>query len=256
MWEVQLHQGGAREMRVCLRDPTGADERVAADGSAAAATRLLDRLATRVSGAAGLLASSVLSISEHDRLLTAIYVRLYSEKAVCHASCATCSEPFEFAVPLDRVLEEQEALAAQWGAPDSDGWWTAGERIRFRAPTAAEAAATEPAALRALCLSGADPGGFDLEAALEAAAPSLSIDLDIDCPHCTARQHARFDIARHLARSLQRELPFLVREAHLIASAYGWTHAEIMALSRNDRRAYASLIASERSARPARRRAS
>ena len=233
-------------MRVLLRDPTGEDELVAAEGNAAASSRLLDRLITRVNDAGGLVDTSTLSVSEHDRLLTAIFTRLYGDKADCHAACGSCGEAFEFELPLDRILTEQAEEAARWGEPDAEGWWTAEQGVRFRAPTASEALVTDVDSLRALCLEGEPPDSFDLEAALAGAAPTLSLDVAVTCPHCDTAQNARFDIARHLARSLQRELPFLLREAHLIASTYGWSHGEIMALSRNDRRAFAGLIAGER----------
>jgi hypothetical protein len=246
-------------MRVLLRDPTGEDELVAAEGDAAAASRLLDRLIDRVNDAGGSVDSASLSVSEHDRLLAAIFRRLYGDKAVCHATCADCRESFEFELPLDRILAEQEAEAERWGAPDAEGWWTTEEGVRFRAPTAGEVLVADVKTLRALCLDEASEGAplaaFDLEAALAAAAPTLSIDVAVTCPHCETSQNARFDIARHLARSLQRELPFLVREVHLIASTYGWAHDEIMALTRVDRRAFAGLIAGERSAASAQRAA-
>ena len=81
---------------------------------------------------------------------------------------------------------------------------------------------------------------------LERAAPVMSFDLDAPCPHCNAAELVRFDLARYLAVRLAAERPFLLRETHLIASRYGWSHGEIMALSRTDRRAYAGLIEAER----------
>lgn len=233
-------------MRVILREPTGEDELVAAEGDAVSASRLLDRLITRVNDATGLVDTTTLSVSEHDRLLAAVYARLYGQKAACQAACANCAESFEFELPLDRLIAEQAAEAARWGEPDGEGWWTTEEGVRFRAPTASEALVADAESLRTLCLEGRPPDGFDLETALAAAAPTLSLDIAVTCPHCATVQNARFDIARHLVRSLQRELPFLLREAHLIASTYGWTYGEIMALTRNDRRAFANLIAGER----------
>ena len=81
---------------------------------------------------------------------------------------------------------------------------------------------------------------------LEKAAPVLSLDLNAPCPHCGKDQTARFDLARYFARRLAAERTFLIREAHLIASGYGWSHGEIMSLTRSDRRAFAGLIETER----------
>jgi hypothetical protein len=76
----------------------------------------------------------------------------------------------------------------------------------------------------------------------------MAFDVAAPCPRCRADNETRFGLAAFLAARLAAERPFLVRETHLIASRYGWGHAEIMALSRVDRRAYATLVEGERSA--------
>lgn len=243
-------------MRVLLRDLTGTDEVVGADGDAAAASRLIERLVARINDTAGHVDTASLSVFEHDRLLTAIFTRLYGAKADCHATCTACAEAFEFQLPLDRILAEQDAEARRWGEPDAEGWWIADGGVAFRAPTANEAMVTDFDSLRVLCLKGDASGSFDLDAALASASPTMSVDVAVTCPQCEAKQTARFDVARHLAKSLQRELPFLQREVHLIAATYGWGHAEIMGLTRQTRHVFAGLIASGRTAQSAPRKAS
>jgi hypothetical protein len=81
---------------------------------------------------------------------------------------------------------------------------------------------------------------------LERAAPVLALDFNVDCPHCQREQKARFDLTRYFLRRLGGERSFLLREAHLIAAHYGWSHQEIMRLTRDERRAYAGLIETER----------
>jgi hypothetical protein len=88
-----------------------------------------------------------------------------------------------------------------------------------------------------------------LLAAMEEAGPVLDVDVDAACPDCGGSQSVRFDLQSHLLRSLAHEKRFLVREVHLIATAYGWGHGEILGLTRQERRAFTSLIMAERVAR-------
>lgn len=76
----------------------------------------------------------------------------------------------------------------------------------------------------------------------------MSLDIATACPECGRAQDVWFDLAAFLIRTLAGERPFLLRETHLLAARYGWSHGEIMALPRDDRRAFAALIESERSA--------
>ena len=254
MWEVRLHENWASDRPIRLRELTGEDEILVADGQPSAASRLLDRLLIATPGVDGSLVAPTLSITDHDRLLAAIFMRLYGDRAECHATCARCDQTFELELPLRSVIAEQDAQAADWGEPDEAGWWTTDQGVRFRAPSSEEARQADGPTLRQRCLDGDTPIDFDLEEALATAAPILSIDLRVTCALCGAAQIARFDIATHLAKMLGREHPFLLREIHLLASGYGWSLGEILSLRRQDRRALAGLLASERDASAARRR--
>jgi hypothetical protein len=114
-----------------------------------------------------------------------------------------------------------------------------------RAPTQTDLAG-DPATLAARLTLEGEASADEVGAFLETASPVLTIDMDASCPDCGSAAQVRFDLSNYLTRRLAAEHPFLVRETHLIASRYGWSHAEIMALTRNDRRAYAGLIEAER----------
>lgn len=230
-------------VRAVLRPITGSDEAVLAPHRAGEPTRLLASLARSEDGSA--LDLLTLPVTVHDRLLADVYRAEVGEKADCRAACSVCREPFEFQLVLADLIEGQDRDAAACGPADADGRWLVGA-TRVRPPTLADAAG----GLAAVC----DPPGDD-EAALTAVAafleqvsPLLALDLDATCPHCGAAQRLGFDLPRFLVHVLANDRPFLIRETHLIAARYGWGHAEIMALPRDDRRAYAALIESERGA--------
>jgi hypothetical protein len=248
MQVVALDGRGGALRTVLLAPLTGADEAALAEQAPAdAAIGLLRRLARAPDGSP--LAIDALTVSQCDRLLAALYRTLFDDRAECRMRCKGCGEGYEFALELSALMAAQDGERA--AAADADGCWELPDGRRVRAPTLADiAAAGGPEALAArLVVAGEADRGLDaVTDFLERAAPILSLDLDAACPHCARTETVRFDLAHYLAARLAGERPFLIRETHLIASRYGWRHAEIMALSRADRRAFASLIEAERAA--------
>lgn len=233
---------------ILLAPPTGADE-AALDGMTGldAALRLLGRLARQADGSP--VACNSLAISDADRLIAAICMGLYGSQVECRVSCRGCGEPYEFSLDLAALIATQDAERP--GPADGDGCWPLPDGRRVRAPRISdlgEAASPEALLARLVTQSEADADPQAPAALLERVAPLLTLDLDAACPACARAETVRFDIARYLAARLAGERPFLIREVHLIAARYGWALADIMALSRADRRAYAGLIESERSA--------
>jgi hypothetical protein len=62
------------------------------------------------------------------------------------------------------------------------------------------------------------------------AAPLMAFDIAAPARIAARATEIRFDLAAFFAARLAGERPFLFRETHLIASRYGWSRAEIMAL--------------------------
>lgn len=212
------------------------------------ATLLLERLV--VGGEGEAVDVRALPVAVHDRLLASLYTLEYGENVSCQASCAACAQPFQFRFALPALLASQDQAAAEAGSPGGDGCWEAPSGVRLRPPDLRDAAAGAPEGLLARIAQSPVPAEEveALAAFLEKASPILAIDLDTACPGCGASQSVAFDLARFLVRALAGERPFLIREIHLIAARYGWSHSEIMALPRADRRAFATLVESERSA--------
>jgi hypothetical protein len=59
---------------------------------------------------------------------------------------------------------------------------------------------------------------------------------------CTYSWHAAFDIATYLATEVHTWASRQLREVHDLARAYGWSEAEILAMSPTRRRAYLELL--------------
>ncbi|MFG2550453.1 hypothetical protein ACGFWF_11010 [Streptomyces sp. NPDC048581] len=137
-----------------------------------------------------------------------------------------------------------------------DGW-----DVVFRLPgvadlTAAARAADPRAALLSRCLvsavrDGTDAGPDDLPVpvqrriaeAVEAADPGADVTLNIACPECGEATRAELDIASYLWTELDTWARDLLLDVHLLATSYGWSEPEILALSPLRRRYYLELCA-------------
>lgn len=238
---IDLPAYGGPRLRVGLRALCGVDELSLGSAEPEAVLALLSCLC-RCDAAPLDLGS--LSLAQIDRLHAALYRSLYGERAECRVRCAGCSDNYEFELDLGQIQQHQDAEHP--GAADASGWLLADGR-RLRAPRLAdlrEPGSPDQMLARLLDAPGAVP--VELAEFLERAVPLLTLDLQASCPHCGRADTVRFDLPRYLGQRLLAERPFLIRETHLLASRYGWSHAEIMALTREDRRTYARLIESER----------
>ena len=231
-----------------LRRIDGRLERAIAPDSTGMISRLLAELLTTRDG--DRVDVRALPLAVHDRLAALVYLAELGAAVKARANCQDCRETFELDFQLPDLLASQDEAAGAIGPPDGDGCWTAGDGVRLRPPTVADAEAPGVVGLLARIAEAPVPAERieALSALLEKASPILSIDVDAGCPACGQAQKVRFDLPRFLLDALAAEKPFLIRETHLIASRYGWSHDEIMILAREDRRAFAALIESERSA--------
>lgn len=72
--------------------------------------------------------------------------------------------------------------------------------------------------------------------------PQADIELALTCPACGAQWRTPFDITAFLWRELEAWAMRTLRETHLLATAYGWSEEDILALSAWRRQHYIGLI--------------
>ncbi|MEK8172977.1 hypothetical protein NKH77_40185 [Streptomyces sp. M19] len=98
----------------------------------------------------------------------------------------------------------------------------------------------EPDALPALL---PEPLRERLAEAAERADPAADLTLNIACPECGAATRAELDVAAYLWTELDAWARDLLLDVHLLATAYGWSEPEVLALSPLRRRYYLELCA-------------
>jgi hypothetical protein len=69
------------------------------------------------------------------------------------------------------------------------------------------------------------------------------IRLALDCPNCQHRWEALFDILSFFWGEIDAWAGRMVREVHLLASAYGWAEKDILTMSPDRRLIYLSMLA-------------
>lgn len=197
-------------------------------------------------------------LGRRDAHLLALREPTFGPELQCLADCPRCQTPVEFSVPAGELqlppANDDTPLALT----------RAGLTMAFRLPNTTDlaAAATErdPAAARrrlfARCLLAAtredgtavapDDVSDDLVRAagerMAAADAPADVVFALRCPQCGGAWEAAFDVAAFFWQELHTWARRLLREVHELASAYGWSQGEILALSPARRHAYLELI--------------
>jgi hypothetical protein len=204
------------------------------------------------------------SVGRRDARLLRLREWTFGPRLVSLASCPRCGERLE----TDFDVAEIRVDGAGEGPAEPLAISISGYELTFRLPNsldlldlaslAAVGDGLEEARRRLLarCLLGArsaDGGEASLdhlpETALQAVAdrmaeadPQGEVQLALRCPACSHAWPAVFDIASYFWTEVDAWARGLLREIHVLASAYGWWEGEILALSPWRRRAYLELI--------------
>jgi hypothetical protein len=72
--------------------------------------------------------------------------------------------------------------------------------------------------------------------------PEAEVMLNFACPSCGYESQSMLDIASFIWTEIAAQAQRLLREIHLLASAYGWREADLLAMSARRRQAYLEMI--------------
>jgi len=85
----------------------------------------------------------------------------------------------------------------------------------------------------------------EIEAAMADVAPHVEDTMDTTCVECGRTVIIPFDLQRIFFGDLRADRDLLYREVHYLAFHYHWAERDIMAMTRDKRRAYIDLLAGE-----------
>ena len=229
-------------------------------GSDADRAMLLHALARPAAGAQRLLS---VPVGAREADLLALRAAVFGDTAQVRLRCDGCDEEMEFGLDTRQVLARacprEASDAGEAGEPVevTVGEWV----VRFRLPTPGDliaAGQSGPARARDVLLGrcvlearrgevrvrAADlPGAVQEEVAAAAAEadPHADVWLDAPCPACGRHASVVLDAASFLWAELDAWARGTLLEVHLLATAYGWTEPDVLALSPRRRRHYLEL---------------
>jgi hypothetical protein len=196
-----------------------------------------------------------LPIGERDAALFTLREWMFGSQIASVVDCPACGGHLDLAFGVTDIRAGHrpapaEALMLSVGGYD----------LRFRLPNSADIAALDAEQkdprqqILARCLIDvrADAGQLDdrlppeVEAALlqhmASADPLSDVQLALSCPTCSHEWQAPFDIVSFFWSEIESWAHRVLREIHVLASAYGWREADILRLSPLRRRIYLELI--------------
>jgi hypothetical protein len=236
--------------RVALKIPDGADDLrlVEAGGEATeVAADWLDGLA------GGALAARELAVADFEWLLLQARAARLGRTIDLGFACSHCRGRGEFAIDVAECLEAATPKPVPGVAddPGRPGWRRLGE-ASFRLPSVADQIAATASArpelrMAELCLDATArraPHRARVERAMARLAPLISRVFPGLCPSCGAAVEIAFAVARVVMVEMRRAAAAAHDEIDLIARAYHWPEADILALPQPRRRAYAERIRS------------
>ena len=197
-------------------------------------------------------------IGQRDRGLLRLREELFGSQLHTVSDCPECSEKLEASFQTTD-LDDSLAIGPAGAQPAERLVCEQGYEVEFRLPSSAdlvrllEAEQGERTALYLLhgCVVCARHGGVDVEATslpecviervaeeMERADPAACIRIDLECPRCSHSWRLSFDIAAHLWGDLDDWAHRLLDEIHVLASTYGWSEHDILAMSATRRKLY------------------
>lgn len=202
------------------------------------------------------------SLGARNAALMGLRSRLFGRVQPLRCNCPHCGAVSEFPIDCDALAQALQPApeAARMHQMEAAGW-----RVEFRLPNAtdvrvvSEHARDEEEFVLALlqrCVSrcerddGATCAPQELPAAvaealsrrMEALEGGASVSFELHCPECALSWAAFMDVGAVLWSELQSRAERLLLDVDVLARAYGWSEAQVLALSPTRRAAYLQLV--------------
>lgn len=184
-----------------------------------------------------------LPVGQRDVKLIQLRELMFGPRLACVSACPQCGEEVEMEFSTRDLA----------GGPAPENGFIDGA-ARFRLPNTldliAACQAGSPEAGRSLlverCIEGAaslpEPTLAVVLTEMEQADPQARMELDVSCPVCRTSWLELFDIVPFLWRELEAQAKRIFREVHTLASVYGWSEHDILAMSMWRRQLYMAMV--------------
>ena len=205
-----------------------------------------------------------LSIGERDALLAQVRARTFGWDIASVVTCPVCREIVEVSMDVRSMFPDGTQVEPSEGTSREPLVIEAGDFVVHAALPAVRDVAvivttdTPAEGLRRLlrrCILRAEHRGepckvddlpeeicAQIDSRMAEADPQGDVQVAIQCPGCEHRWSVLFDMLSFFWDEIQTSARRLLREVHVLASAYGWTESEILTLSVTRRRIYLEMV--------------
>jgi len=187
-------------------------------------------------------------LGRRNRALLDLHASWFGPRLDAWTSCPSCGEKVELALDAREL-----AMSAPAAEPDDT---VTVDEFAFRVPTSRDLAyvvaldAPEPAtSLLDRCrTSGPDPATWtdelldSVQDRLAAADPLAETRLALRCPSCQREWEDAFDAGAFVWAEIESRARRVLWEVHTLASAYGWSESESLALGDRRRAMYLEMV--------------
>jgi hypothetical protein len=178
------------------------------------------------------------SLGRRSRALLELHAACFGPRLQAWVECSGCGEKMEFEV-------DAHSLLSGFGAADERETTVEENGYTFRLPTSrdlAQAAQEADPVRGAMRVLQAEKETDAIGEKLATADPVAELRLALPCPACGATQEETLDPVSFVWSELQALAKRLLRDIHALASAYGWSEAEILSLSNFRRSQYLQMV--------------
>lgn len=201
---------------------------------------------------------SALSIGQRDGHLMTLREWTFGDRIESVAHCPRCGEALELNFSLDDIrVPSPPDLSPDWWL-DQDGY-----RVRYRVANSADldivGACPDPFEAQEMILSRcllefAGPASVPVDTPLPESVtravitamaehdPQAEVQLALNCPSCHHPWSVGFDIGAFFWSEITVWARRVLWEVHRLARVYGWSEADILALSPLRRQAYLEMV--------------
>jgi hypothetical protein len=195
-----------------------------------------------------------LSIGQRDNLLLTLREWTFGSHIQSLAICPKCGERLELAFEIADIRVSNPKLGETLSLNFAD------YDIEFRLPNSFDlititANKAEPRALLERCLVQVSHDGEARDSKqlptnvtnalveqMAQADPQADVQLNLSCPACSYQWQSTFDIVSFFWSEINAWAIRILREVHILASAYGWQEADILAMSPYRRQLYLKMV--------------
>jgi hypothetical protein len=197
------------------------------------------------------------SIGQRDAHLLALREQTFGPQLASIAACPACGVRLEFCLNAGDITSPVEEGGKVLSLTHGD------YEVQFRLPNSLDLATLDPGRdgetnrqlLLQRCVITAQREEKEIATAelpaeviaavaqdMAEAEPQADVQLALTCPQCRHTWQTPLDIVSYFWAEIRAWASRILREVHILAAAYGWREADVLALSPCRRQAYLEMI--------------